>query len=65
MAHSIHKRSSLTQTLECLKFALLAVTKDADINDIYGKGGSHGGQTPHQGTRGSDNTSFGGTAWIM
>ncbi|KAL3134798.1 hypothetical protein ABBQ32_007781 [Trebouxia sp. C0010 RCD-2024] len=36
------------------------VTKDADINDIYGKGGSHGGQTPHQGTRGSDNTSFGG-----
>ncbi|KAL3146953.1 hypothetical protein ABBQ38_014922 [Trebouxia sp. C0009 RCD-2024] len=36
------------------------VTNDPDINDIYGKGGPHGGQSPHQGTRGSDNTSFGG-----
>ena len=42
---------------------LFAVTNDSDINDIYGKGGSHAGQTPHQGAPGSGTTSFGGTEW--
>ena len=44
-------------------YPLFAVTNDSDINDIYGKGGSHAGQTPHQGASGSGNTSFGGNEW--
>lgn len=44
---------------------MLAATNDADINDVHGKGGSHGGrshsgQTRNKGSPGSNNMSFGG-----
>ena len=43
--------------------ALFAATNDADINDVHGKGGSHGGQTRKQGPPGSSDMSFGGIKW--